>query len=126
MKILSNRKGQIGKKIEVVVIIIISIVVLFQIFAGIVPEAQSAGETMSDEAVCNNAGCFFNETTETGSELLGCRINSSIEGNATACNVALQNIPLSGLFSSSGIVILLLMVFLFLGALRIVMPKSKK
>ena len=125
---LSSRKGQIGKKINTIVIIIVSIVVLFQLFATLVPEAQTAGETLSDTSVCNNAGCFFNDTAHStpSGQFLGCRDNSSIEGNATGCTVALQNIPLSSLFGSSGIVILLLMVFLFLGALKIVMPKSKK
>ncbi len=120
-----DKKGQIGKKIEVVVIVIITIVVLFQIFAGIVPEAQSAGDTMSDDTICQNTGCVVNSsltpTCQTNRSQQGFGLNSSV-----GCTAPLQNIPLASLFGSSGIVILLLMVALFLGALKIVMPKSKK
>ncbi len=125
-KILSNRKGQIGKKVNVIIITIVSVVILFQIFASLVPEAQSAGDTMNASNRCNAVdSCFFNSSSE-GGNLAGCRINSSAEGNQTGCTSSLQTIPLASVFSSSGIVILLLMVFLFLGALKIVMPKSKK
>ena len=122
-----GRKGQIGKKIDTAVVLIVSVVVLFLVFAGIVPEAQTAGETMSLSSRCTAVGCIFNETTASNSGFEGdCAINSSAE--RTACTDPLgQGIPLSGLFSGSGIVILLLMVFLFLGVLKMVLPgKSKK
>ncbi len=122
---MMNKKGQIDKKINTVVIIIISIVVLFQIFAGIVPEAQTAGDQMSDETVCIDTGCVFNTSLTPD-----CQSNRSPQGfggnSSGTCPFALENIPLSSLFGSSGIVILLLMVLLFLGALKIVIPKSKK
>ncbi len=126
MKLKSmDRKGQIDKKINAVVIIIISIVVLFQIFAGIVPEAQSAGDTMSDDTICVNAGCIVNTSLTPD-----CQSNRSPQGfggnSSGACGVALQNIPLASLFGSSGLIILILMAFLFIGALKIVLPSSKK
>ncbi len=125
-KILSSRKGQINKKIEVVVIIIISIVVLFQIFAGIVPEAQSAGDTMNSSNRCEAVGCFFNTTTAEESGFEGDCGNNASSARIGCSDPLGDGIPLSALFSSSGILILLLMVALFLGALRIVLPKSKK
>ncbi len=123
---LTNRKGQFDKKVTVVVTVIISIVVLFQIFASLVPEAQTAGDSLNVSNRCIDSGCFYNTTTATQSGFTGdCSINTS--GERTGCTNQLgQGIPLSGIFGSRGIVIVLLMVALFLGALKIVMPKSKK
>lgn len=115
-KLFNTKKGQIGKKIDSVVVVIITVVVLFLVFAGIVPEAQTAGASLGDAQICSESGGFFN-TSQTA-----CLTNSS----TTAQNFAFQAIPLSGLFSSSGVVILLLMVALFLGVLKLVMPKSPK
>jgi len=119
-KLLNNKKGQIREKINTVITIIISVVVLFAIFAGLVPEAQTAGDEFSDETKCGEAGCFFNSTLSPT-----CVINSSQTGTG-ACTNAVETIPIASVFGSQGIIILLLMVFLFIGIIRIVMPKSRK
>ncbi len=117
---LKGKKAQIGRKIETVIIVIISVVVLFQIFASLVPEAQSAGEEFSDETKCAEAACFFNSTLAPS-----CVINSSQEGTA-ACTNKVQIVPLASLFGSSGVIILLLIIVLFIGTIKLVMPKTKK
>ena len=125
---MKNKKGQItlNKKIEAGAIIIIIVIVLFQLFASFMPEAQSAGDKLTDEGRCNDVGCFFNTTAPSG-EISGCRINSSTQGNATACNIPLnEGIPLGNLFGGNGIVFLLLMIGLLLLILRTVLPKGKK
>ncbi len=124
-KLIKAKKAQkLQKGVTVAVVLIISVVVLLQIFASLVPEAQSAGEDFSDVTKCGDVGCFF----DTG--LDSCQTNSSAQGfggnSSEACLVAIPTIPLSSLFGSSGIVIILLMVALFLGIIKAVIPKSKK
>ena len=105
-------------KIAIVVTIIISVVVLFQLFSDLVPEAQDAGTKFSDATKCADVGCFLNTSLTPA-----CAINSSPEGTA-ACASTPEDIPLASLFGSTGIVILLLMVFLFLTVMNIVRQKK--
>ena len=113
-----GKKAQINLsgKLTSIVVVIITVVVLFQIFASLVPEAQSAGTELSDATRCADAGRFFN-VSQTA-----CLTNSSLEGIV----VSFDAIPISSIFSSSGVVILLLMVSLFVGVIQLVMPKGKK
>ncbi len=99
-----------------IVSIIITIIVLFSIFSSLIPEAQNAGDEFSDATRCGDAGGFFN-TTQTA-----CLTNSSPEGLGQSFSA----IPVASLFSGTGIVILLLMVFLFIGIIRLVMPSRRK
>ncbi len=81
-----NKKGQIGNKVTEAITAIILVVVLFLMFAQLVPEAQTAGNTLNASGV-----------------------------------------PLGSLFTSDGVVILLIMVGLLLVVLKAVLPgKSKK
>ena len=84
-ELMKNKKGQISSRVTSAVEAIILIVVLFLLFADLVPEAQTAG----------------NELNASG-------------------------VPLGTLFTSSGVVILLIMVGLLLTVLRVVMPGSRK
>lgn len=84
-ELLKNKKGQISGRVTSAVEAIILIVVLFLLFADLVPEAQQAG----------------NELNASG-------------------------VPLGSLFTSSGVVILLIMVGLLLVVLKVVMPGSRK
>ena len=116
---MKDKKAQtnMSSKIAIVVTIIISVVVLFQLFSDLVPEAQDAGTKFSDATKCDDVGCFFNSSFTPV-----CITNSSPEG--LACTEDLANIPLASLFGSAGIVILLLMVFLFLTVMNIVRQKK--
>ncbi len=84
-KLMLSRRGQITSRVTSAVEAIILVVVLFLLFADLVPEAQSAG----------------NELNASG-------------------------VPLGTLFTSTGVVILLIMVGLLLTVLRVVMPGSRR
>ncbi len=114
----NDKKAQIGKRINAVVGIIITVVVLFLVFAAIVPEAQTGGDRFISDA-CEDASCSFDTSTRI------CEINSSSEGEGIVCPNAVNSPPLSGLFSGTGVVIILLMVTLLLGVLSLVIPKRK-
>ena len=116
--LVKSKKAQIGKRINAVIIVIITIVILFQIFSALVPEAQISGDRFISDA-CSDAGCSFDTSTRV------CEINSSSEGEGIACPNAVNSPPLSSIFSGTGIVILLLMVTLLLIVINIVLPKRK-
>ena len=114
-----GKKAQINLsgKLTTIVVIIITIVVLFQIFSSLVPEAQSAGTELGDAQRCTDGGGFFNSTQAL------C-LNGTNPADTALVNF--DAIPISSLFSSSGVVILLLMVSLFIGVMKLVLPKGKK
>lgn len=124
---MMNKKGQLklNKTIEIALLIILTVVILFSLYAALIPEVQTAGDSLNDSNRCNTIGCFYN-TSARGVEVSGCRINASIEGNLTACPSNLQTIPLASLFKGGGIVVLLLIVTLILVIIKTVMPKGKK
>lgn len=121
IKFVKSKLAQIGNKINNVVGIVIFVVVIFQIFSSLVPEAQSAGEQLNSSNRCAELGCFFGDGINGTQD--GCFNNQSVEQENCAVN---NEIPLSSLFSSRGVVILLLMVGLFIMVIRLVMPKGKK
>lgn len=121
MKIIKGKKGQkLSKGINIALTIIISVIVLFQIFTSLTPEAQDAGNRFSDETKCGEAGCFFNSTSP-----VNCLINSSTEGQGISCPNDVAIVPLASLFGSSGLIILLLVLFLFIMVFKIVIPKRR-
>lgn len=116
-----NKKAQqvgngFNKTIISIAIVIITIVVLFNVFASLVPEAQSAGDQFSDATRCSDAGGNFNVSQAL------CLNGTSPADTGT---VNFEAIPVATLFSGTGVVILLLMVFLIIGILRIVLPSSR-
>jgi len=114
-KLLLNKKGQaLSKGVNTAVIIIVSIVILFQLFASLVPEAQSAGDEFSDATRCGDSGGNFNVSQAL------CLNGTNPEDTFV---VSFEAVPLSSLFGSSGIIILLLLVFLLLAVIKIAMPK---
>ena len=50
-ELIENKKGQIGSKVTGAVEAIVLVVVLFLLFAQLVPEAQSAGNTLNASGV---------------------------------------------------------------------------
>ncbi len=50
-KFLRNKKGQIARRVSSSVEVIILIVVLFLLFADLVPEAQTAGDSLNASGV---------------------------------------------------------------------------
>ena len=109
-----GKKGKLTtKSINTAIIAIIVIVVMFKLYAALVPEAQGAGDELTDAGRCASAGGFWNVSVchEVG--------NSSAPVDYTA-------VPLGGLFSGSGIVFVILMAALMIVIVRSVMPKGGK
>ena len=117
-----SSKGQVNltKTVTTVVILIITIIVLFGVFNALVPEVQTSGDRFSDATKCAEAGCFSNASLTPA-----CVINSSLEGQG-ACQNPIETIPLGSIFGSTGVVVILVMVFLLLIVLGIVLPSRKK
>jgi len=84
----------LGGKVDKAILGIIGLVVLFKLYAVLVPEAQTAGT----------------ELVEVG------------YGNDTSANVS--SIPLAGLFSANGIVFLIIMVALLTTIISSFMKKN--
>ena len=122
MKLLNSKKGKFDLKfMEAVVTGLVVLIILFTAYSVIVPEAQSAGNSFNASEQCITAGCFYNATNSTngfcGTDGLG----------ETACDVSSANtpIPLSGLFSGTGVVFLIVMAVLIIVIVKGYL-KSKK
>jgi hypothetical protein len=114
--LVKSKKAQLNTKINTVIVSVITIVILFQIFSTLVPEAQSAGDELGDLQRCSDAGGFYNNTQAL------C-LNGT--NPADTAQVTFSAIPISSLFGSSGVAVLLLMILLLMIVLKIIMPKRK-
>ena len=85
--------------------IFIGIVVLFSVIAVLYPEASDAGDSLSDESMCGEAGCFFND-----SRTIECTSSNVTAGDTTVCatGYGANGFPLAGLFAGGGVVFLVL------------------
>lgn len=109
MRLLNFKRGDLTEKtIGIAVTAIVLLVVLFQLYATLVPEAQAAGNSLGDAASCGNAGGFFN-TSQTA-----CLTNSS----PTGTTISFSTIPLSGLFSGTGVVFVIILAALIVLVVR--------
>lgn len=120
-------KGQVNlsKTVTTVLIVIITIIVLFGVFNALVPEVQTSGDRFSDATKCAEAGCFNNASLTPA-----CRTNSSPQGfggnSSEACLNSIETIPLGSIFGSTGVIVILVMVFLLLLILGVVLPSRRK
>lgn len=109
MKLLNFKRGNLTQQtIGVAVTAIVLLVVLFQLYATLVPEAQAAGDSLGNAASCVNEGGFFN-TTQTA-----CLTNSS----PTGTTISFSTIPLAGLFSGTGVVFVIIIAALIVLVVR--------
>ena len=53
-------QAKINKVIFVATIVIISVVILMSLYDALVPEVQTAGDSMNDSNRCATVGCFYN------------------------------------------------------------------
>ena len=97
---------------------IVVILVLFTAYSTIVPDAGDAGDELGDEARCGDVGCFWNDSRATD-----CTANNLTAGDTTAC-ASNYEVPLSGLFSSSGIVFIIIMAMLLIVIVKGIMTKK--
>ncbi len=123
MKLLKSKDGKLNQAvINTAILVIVLLVVLFQIYAAVIPEAQAAGNSLNDSNQCASAGC----ATRANSTIpFACVTN--VQANLTDA-VACPNpnsIPLSGLFSGTGIVFIIIMAALFILVIRGFMKAGK-
>ena len=116
MKLMKSKKGKISTQmVNTAILSIVILVVLFKVYAELVPEAQTAGNELNDTYRCETtAGGYWNGTTP------GCQVNST---NSTA--LGYTAIPLGGLFSSSGLVFIVIMASLVVVVVKAFMPGGK-
>ncbi len=136
LSLIQNRKGV--SKFNTLIITgftaLILIVIVFSVWASIVPEAQKAGDSMNDSNRCSDVGCFYNNSILTATSASpACRTNSSpdpavnIEGdNSSACASGDPSIPLASIFGGRGIAILLIMLIALFIAIKTVLKPGKK
>lgn len=106
--------GKKGKKlttsvVQSAILALVIIVVLFGVYAAMVPEAQTAGDSLNDSNRCDDLGCSYNSSSDK------CQYNSTFVGNATLfCSTPDKTIPLASLFGGNGIVFVILMAMLLI------------
>lgn len=102
-KLLSSKAGITTKIISSAILALIVLVVLFNVYAQIIPEAQGAGDSLGDSARCSAAGGFFNESQ-----------SACLNGTnpADTAGVTFSTIPLSGLFVGTGVVFVIVIAAL--------------
>jgi hypothetical protein len=95
---------------------LIIIVILFSAFSEILPEAQDAGDSMNNTARCIAAQGVWCNTNCSGGTPANCS-SSTLQ--------AYDEVPLNGLFSSGGVVFIIVMASLLV-AVVIGFFKNKK
>lgn len=116
MKFL-NKKGKISTKLlNAAVLAIVLLIVLFEIYATLIPIAQESGNSMNDSNQCASRGCVYNDTDDI------CYILGNKTGGSCA---ATSSIPLSGLFAGTGVIFVIIMAALLILVVKSYMPKGK-
>ena len=119
MKLMKSKKGKLSSQMVNTAILGIAIlVVLFKLYAELVPEAGAVGDEMGDAEGCvTRGGGIWNSSD------VNCRL--STVDNATVIAPETYEIPLSGLFSSSGLVFIIIMASLVVVVVKAFMPGGK-
>ena len=109
-----GRKGKLTvQSMTTAMIAIVLVVVVFLVYAGVMPEATAAGDSMNNSATCADVGCWYNSTSDY------CQYNSTHSDNESfACSRPTAIIPLSSLFGGTGLVFVLVMAALFILVIR--------
>lgn len=122
-KLDSNKQGKVDFRNTTlkVTLIIVGVIVILSLFEAMIPEVQSAGNSMNDSNRCATVGCHYNDTVSNP-----CRNSTGNTSTTMSCQQSASSIPLASLFSGTGFVVLLLMVLLFLVIMNMVMRKKGK
>lgn len=104
-KMLNKRAVITSGILTTAVLGIVLLVVLLNVYSSIVPEAQASGDSLGNAAVCSDAGGFFNSTQ-------GLCLNGTNPADTATVNFAA--IPLSGLFSGTGVVFVIIIAALII------------
>ena len=104
---LKNKKAKISTALlNSLFLGLIVIVVLFQVYAEVIPETQTAGDLMNDATRCAGVGCSWNTSNEI------CYATSNY--SAATCAAGSQTVPLSSLVISGGVVFTIIMAALII------------
>ncbi len=113
--ILSNKKAQLGKRINIVISFLVVVTVLLFLFNDLVPEVRQSGDQFGDTERCAVVGGFFNTTQSL------CLNGTNPSDTAI---IGFQPIPLSSLFSGNGVVVILIMLFLLITIARLALTSN--
>ncbi len=116
-----NNKGKITTKhINTAIIGLLVLVVLFKVLAAVVPLAQAEGDALGDQGQCESLGCFYNASVASE-----CLVSEPLQNETCAGDYNAAKIPLSSLFSGSGVVFIIIMVAFLVIVVRAFMTTGK-
>ena len=133
-KMIGGEKMNLGKKgkldkgfLEGAVVFIVLIVLFLAIYAVLVPEAQTSGDALGDAAQCARADCFYNVTRLTAGDVgnISCSAANASGTDPTAC-ASVNELPLSTLFGSTGVIFVVLMAALLIVLIGGALASMKK
>ena len=108
MKLNSNMLGT-------VIFGIVAIIILFSAYSTIVPTAQEAGDSLNESNRCVTVGCVYNLTKLSGDSIDCYTANGDADNSSCS---APNEVPLSSLFSGSGVVFIIIMASLIIVIVR--------
>ncbi len=116
MRLLKNKKGKISSAtVNTLILAIILLVILFQVYAEIVPEAQTGGNSLNASNQCTDVyGCSYNASIP---------LCETTAASGTPCGAGA--IPLAGLFSGTGVVFVIIMAALIILVVKAFMKDIK-
>lgn len=109
-------EGKVIGKIVIIISVIMGILIAFSMMSGTTNEVKASAQAISKP---NNCTYVFNFTDNK------C-YNSSSMGGGEISSATLYSLPLSGLFTPTGVMVLILMVALFIGILLFSIKLLKK
>lgn len=118
---MKDIKGKFSSgAINKAVIGIVLLVILFALYAVLVPEAQTAGDSMNDSNLCAANSCSYND-----SRTVVCTATNTSGTDVTACATA-SSIPLANLLNGTGVVFVVIMAALLIVVIKAFITKGKK
>lgn len=109
--------------VTVAVIGIVFLVILLTVYSVLIPEAQTAGDSLNISVRCADAGCFYNTSNDNSTVGVSCIESSALTNNT--CATQLDAIPLATLFSGTGVVFVIIMATLIILIVRAYLKKIK-
>jgi len=120
MKLIRSKKGKLSTSmLNTAILAIVLLVVLFQLYAALLPEAQTAGNSLNDSNYCVSQGCVYDGS---GASTAFC-VNGSGVSNISCASSA--SVPLGGLFSGTGVIFVIIMAALLILVVKSFMPGKK-
>ncbi len=120
MKLLTSKKAnqRLNVLINSAVLGLILLVVLFSIYATVMPEAQSAGASMNISNTCVADGCAYNASNTWWNATPEKNCIATAGETNDSCTTFRGAIPLSGLFNAGGAIFIIVMAALLVLVVR--------